>query len=101
MSTGGSIQVTYEDLERASQTFNSELGELMNLLNKIQGTINSVAGVSWVSAAQAQFSTDIANLNKSATGIQQAGTSLANFLNTAAKTYQETDSSLQKALGQS
>ncbi len=98
MTPGGSIQVTYQDLTDASSKFAGQLSTLLNLLNEIQGTINSVAGASWVSGAQAQFSEDIASWNTSATRIQQAGTQLAGFLQTAAQSYQQTDQGLQQAL---
>jgi WXG100 family type VII secretion target len=100
MSMTGGTKVTYEELESLSAQLTTQMGHLQEVINNAQKFVDAVAGVSWQSQAQGQFTQLHAGWQQSATQIMQSGTGMATFLKTAASSYRDTDTGLAKSLGQ-
>lgn len=98
MSGSGGTKVTYEDLESLSSQLTTQMNNLQQVIANAQKYVDAVAGVSWQSEAQTNFSQLHASWQSSAKQIMQSGNGMASFLKTAAQAYQQTDQSLARGI---
>ena len=98
MTGSGGTKVTYEDLENLSSQLTAQMNNLQQVIANAQKYVDQVAGVSWQSEAQANFSHLHAGWQSSAKQIMQSGNGMATFLKTAAQAYRDTDQSLARGI---
>jgi WXG100 family type VII secretion target len=98
MTGSGGTQVTYEDLETLSSQLSTQMTNLQQVIASAQKYVDAVAGVSWKSEAQANFSQLHAGWQSSAKQIMQSGNGMASFLKTAAQAYRDTDQGLARGI---
>ena len=98
MSMMGGTKVTYEDLETLSSQLSAQMTNLQQVISTAQKSVEAVAGVSWQSAAQANFTQLHNSWNSSANQIMEAGTGMASFLKQAAQQYRDVDATLANSL---
>lgn len=98
MAGSGSTKVTYEELDNLSSQLKTQMGHLHEVITSAQKFVDAVAGVSWQSEAQANFSQLHASWQSSAKQIMESGNGMASFLKAAAEAYRQTDSSLARGI---
>ena len=99
MSMSGGTKVTYQDLESLSSQLSTQMQNLQQVISNAQKFVDAVAGVTWQSEAQANFTQLHAGWQQSAKQIMQSGNGMADFLKKAAQSYQDTDTGLARSIG--
>lgn len=95
----GDMQVTYADMENASKQLQSGEHEMTNTLNQLQKLVQHlVTGGFVTNAASKQFDQSYSEFTHGAQQMMQGLGGMGKYLDTAAKTLQETDQQLAKAL---
>ena len=89
------ILVTPEELQAASAQFDGKVAELEQLLQQVQGQIESLAST-WQGQAASHFATLMGQWTTDVQGIRTVLGEVSQHLKQAANVYQETDTSISR-----
>jgi WXG100 family type VII secretion target len=95
----GDIAVTYQAMEAAAKQLQSGEAEIISTLNKLKALVNELVTGGFVTdAASKQFDASYTEFNKGATQTIQGLNGMGQYLTSAARAYQDTDTQLAKSL---
>lgn len=93
------LNVTYADMQSAASQLNAGEQQIESDLSRLKSLIDSLVASGYVTdSSSRQFEAAYAEFNSGATNMIRGLTSMGQYLNTAANSFQETDSQLAAAL---
>lgn len=89
------VNVTYEEMQNAASQLTSGQNEIDSQLAQLSNLIQNLVGQGYVTdSSSPQFQAAYEEFNTGARNVIAGLTSMSNYLNTAARTFQEADTSL-------